>query len=46
MSGDTLAKGGKSAVFCGPRVTQEKWDSIWKPVSVQKSKEIKLGKRT
>jgi hypothetical protein len=28
--GDRLASGSKSAAFLPPKVTQEKWDSIWK----------------
>ena len=29
MANDSLARGAKSAVFGGPKVTQEKWDSIF-----------------
>jgi len=29
MPGDTLARGGKSATFGPPKVSQEKWDEIF-----------------
>jgi hypothetical protein len=27
--GDVLAKGGKSATFGPPKVSQERWNAIW-----------------
>jgi hypothetical protein len=29
MAGDTLARGGKSAVFGPAKVSQEKWDAVF-----------------
>lgn len=47
MSGDTLARGGKSATFGPPKVTQEKWDKIWEKdeeenVPVSKPNDIRV----
>ena len=30
MRGDILASGGRSAQFLPPKISQEKWDAIWK----------------
>ena len=39
MSGDVLARGGKSATF-GPAkaVSQKKWDEIWKEIDASDKK--------
>jgi hypothetical protein len=30
MANDSLARGDKSALFGPPKVSQEKWDAIWR----------------
>jgi hypothetical protein len=30
MANDSLARGAKSAMFPPPKVSQEKWDAIWR----------------
>lgn len=42
MQGDTLAKGGHSAVFGPPKVTAERWAEIWKE---EDKKEVKAKEK-
>ncbi len=35
MAGDTLARGGRSATFGPPKVSQDKWDEAFKDVKVK-----------
>lgn len=40
MAGDTLARGGRSAVFGPPKVTAERWVEIWS----EKDEKVKVKK--
>jgi len=45
MVGDKLASGAKSATFGGPKVSQEKWDTIFGPKEKQKDQKPENRKR-
>lgn len=48
MSGDTLARGGRSAMFGPPKVSQKKWDDIWaiEPKNPKETKKEINGKQS